>query len=336
MYAVFRDAQSHCCLVVFDDDLTVQYIALTEEGGELKVDLFKVDASAFHREFKKLEEYPVKRAAQHFIKPLTSAIVVTSAAQRHLDHIMENKMSTTETNTKASTSKTVTKTKPDLKASPKPTPKVDTTKPRKAAASHDAGQSNVTAANKASVKTTTKAAHAPVVAPAKFKKPTAKQLADGKKKIEREKAAAKADAAKAKQAEKDEAAAAKAAAAGKAPPKVVKAAKVAKKAAKKAAAKKKPTPAKKVAKLVRNPKHSPPAKKGKAAKGEKKAGRPGAFTEDMHITVLVKDNPKREGTGAHEIFELLRKSKTVGEFYKKGGASSNLRWNIDHEYIKVK
>jgi hypothetical protein len=303
---------------VFDDDLTVKYIALVEESGELKVDLYSVDATQFHREYKKLEDYPIKRAAQHFLKPLTSAIVVKPAAQRHLDHIMENKMSTTETVTKGPAKKSAT--------APAKKGTWDETK------AADAGQGNVNATSKASVRTNNKVGGAPTVKPAVQKKPTAAQQTAAKKKIAAEKASEKEAAAKAKQKERDDVAAAKNAAKGKAPPKVIKAAK----AAKKAAPKKKPTPAKKVAKLVRNPKHDAKQAPAKKAKTQEKAGRPGAFTEDQHITILVKDNPKREGTGAHEIFELLRKSKTVGEFYKKGGASSNLRWNIDHEYIKVK
>lgn len=87
-----------------------------------------------------------------------------------------------------------------------------------------------------------------------------------------------------------------------------------------------------------------PAAKGKggAAKAQKKPagdagrrGRKGAFDESQKIKVLVKDNPKREGTASYDTFEALRKSKTVGDFFAAGGASHNLHWNIERGYIEV-
>ena len=35
MIAVFRDAQSHCCLRVYEDDMMVKYIAIVDDGGHL-------------------------------------------------------------------------------------------------------------------------------------------------------------------------------------------------------------------------------------------------------------------------------------------------------------
>lgn len=87
-----------------------------------------------------------------------------------------------------------------------------------------------------------------------------------------------------------------------------------------------------------------PAAKGKggATKAQKKPagdagrrGRKGAFDESQKIKVLVKDNPKREGTASYDTFEALRKSKTVGDFFAAGGASHNLHWNIERGYIEV-
>jgi len=80
-----------------------------------------------------------------------------------------------------------------------------------------------------------------------------------------------------------------------------------------------------------------PAKKaaGKKDQGEGRRGRKGAFSESQKIKVLVKDNPKREGTASYDTFELLKKSKTVGEFFANGGGSHNLHWNIERGYIEV-
>lgn len=311
-YGVYRDANSRCCLMVTDDGLTVQYIAVIEEGGTMRTDVFAEEATEFHGRYQLLPDYPVKRAAGHYLHPLTPSIEVSPQANRYLSSIIQEKHMSTDTN-----SATPAKKAPAKKAAP--------------------GQKQVNAASAASVRTSSKVSDAPTVAAVKTKKPTAAEQKAAVKKIAAQKAAEKEAAAKKKQDEKDATAAKKAAAKGKAPPKVVKAAKAAKAAAKP----RKATPAKKVAKLVRKPGTTAPAKtaaKGKGAKPAKKekAGRTGRFTDDQKISILVKENPKREGTGAHEIFEMLRKSKTVGEFYKKGGGSHNLRWNIDHGYISVK
>lgn len=298
MDSVYRDKEQHCVLVVFDDGLRIEYIGLMEEAGEMRVELFKTDSVSFHETYSVIPGYPAKQAAGHFLNPLTPAIVVSEAARRKLNHITENNMSTTKND--ENTMKNGDK-RPSAKT-------------------------NVVQTAKASVKTSSKAADDAEVAPVKVVKPTAKQQAAAKKKIDSEKKAAKETA----KTEKKKATVAKKVAAnaakGKAAPDAIAKARAAKKAAK--AKPRKPTPLAKKAKLVPSPKAAPKKTGGKK-------GRAGSFTEDQKITVLVKDNPKREGSNAHEVFEWLRKSKTVGEFYKKGGMSSNLRWNIDHKYIKV-
>lgn len=117
--------------------------------------------------------------------------------------------------------------------------------------------------------------------------------------------------------------------------------KATKTAAKKAPAKKAaPAKATKLAKGT-GKKAAAPAKASKKAAGKKdqgdggRRGRKGAFNESQKIKVLVKDNPKREGTASYDTFELLRKSKTVGDFFANGGGSHNLHWNIERGYIEV-
>ena len=74
--------------------------------------------------------------------------------------------------------------------------------------------------------------------------------------------------------------------------------------------------------------------------------------DDQVITVLAPNNPKREGTACHHIFELYRTTKTVGEFIDAVRATADERralglpprsdsgrldlwWNIDRGFIRV-
>ncbi len=62
----------------------------------------------------------------------------------------------------------------------------------------------------------------------------------------------------------------------------------------------------------------------------------GAFSPEQRIELLTKENPKREGSSAHKKFALYGKNKTVGAFLKAGGTRSALRYDTEHDYIKVK
>lgn len=73
------------------------------------------------------------------------------------------------------------------------------------------------------------------------------------------------------------------------------------------------------------------------ANGKKKPPvRVSAQGEDSKITLLVKENPKREGTNGFKAFAKYKTGMTVGDFLKKGGTRADLRWDISHEYIRVK
>ena len=74
----------------------------------------------------------------------------------------------------------------------------------------------------------------------------------------------------------------------------------------------------------------------KPAKKEKKerAAR-GSAIADGKITLLVKENPKREGSSAHKRYELYRKHKDIASYLKAGGKRSSLRYDEKHEYIKL-
>jgi hypothetical protein len=73
----------------------------------------------------------------------------------------------------------------------------------------------------------------------------------------------------------------------------------------------------------------------KKTAGEPKARTAGGFDPEAKITLITKENPRREGTRAHKIYALYTKCKTVGDFTEKGGAGKDLKWDVDHKNIKV-
>jgi len=72
----------------------------------------------------------------------------------------------------------------------------------------------------------------------------------------------------------------------------------------------------------------PPAIPGMRIPGAKRDG-------TMKITVLVKENPKREGTNGYKHFALYKKGMTVGEFLEAGGTTGDLDWDVRHNFIKL-
>jgi translation initiation factor 2B subunit (eIF-2B alpha/beta/delta family) len=82
------------------------------------------------------------------------------------------------------------------------------------------------------------------------------------------------------------------------------------------------------------------ADKGKEAKGGKKekAASTGKRAEYMakKIKVLVKENPKREGSGAYKRFKLYKTGMTVGEAMKAGMKPGNIAHDEASKYIEVK
>lgn len=64
-------------------------------------------------------------------------------------------------------------------------------------------------------------------------------------------------------------------------------------------------------------------------------GRRSAFGEDQKIVVTAKENPRREGTGVHKQFELMKKHGTVGAYVKAGGSLGSLRKSVVKGWAKV-
>ena len=77
---------------------------------------------------------------------------------------------------------------------------------------------------------------------------------------------------------------------------------------------------------------SEPAAKG--AKGKSEAFKSN-YDESAKIVVLVKENPRKEGTELHRQHVLLTKSKTVGAFYKAGGRTGCLTKSIAKKWVKI-
>lgn len=76
----------------------------------------------------------------------------------------------------------------------------------------------------------------------------------------------------------------------------------------------------------------PAAKKAEAPAG----GRAPSLADDSKITLLVKENPKREGCAAYERFQAYFKVTTVAEALAAGLTRKDLAWDIAHGHISVK
>lgn len=365
--SVYRDRSSHCVIVIRDTHDHVEFVMMEEQNGEIRVDTHKMEGRKFHHTYTELSDYPVARAVRQFLNPLTPAIVVTERAKTKLTKMLgESTMSeAAQSNDKASskkakgnvksavvndesdrsernivqTEKASVRTNGKVHAAPKPAPvkvegdvKAATTKAKKGTwdvkeTPTESNQAALKNAKKNLEEKRAKEAKQAAKAAKKSKKQTTNDADDGEESNVQtqthndtaHKTARKAAPAKPAKAAKK--------AAGKA----------AKPAQKAAPAK----PAKAAQKTVKGTgkgaqKAAGKAAPAKAAKGNgAKRGRSGAYDEGQKITVLAKENPKRAGSAAYKIFELLKKSKTVGDFYAKGGASHNLKWNEDREYIKV-
>lgn len=77
------------------------------------------------------------------------------------------------------------------------------------------------------------------------------------------------------------------------------------------------------------------AKKSPKPVAEKSGpGRKSAFSDDMKITVVAKENPKR--AKAAERFALYKNGMTVGKYVKAGGTMADIRWDVKQNFISVK
>jgi len=98
-----------------------------------------------------------------------------------------------------------------------------------------------------------------------------------------------------------------------------------------AAAKKSPKPVAKKAAPVEAKKST---KKAVPVAEKSGPGRKSAFSDDMKITVVAKENPKR--AKAAERFALYKNGMTVGEYVRAGGTMADVRWDVKQNFISVK
>ncbi len=75
------------------------------------------------------------------------------------------------------------------------------------------------------------------------------------------------------------------------------------------------------------------------AEGKPRGARKSKFAElwpaDAKLTVLVEDNPKKEGSATRERFEHYFGSKTVGEYLEKGGTYGDIAYDIPRGYVAI-
>lgn len=78
----------------------------------------------------------------------------------------------------------------------------------------------------------------------------------------------------------------------------------------------------------------PPADKKGRPNGATTRGS-GGFAKEAKIQILVKENPKRPGSSSYDVWNLYSNGMTVGEYYEKGGKIASLKWDSEHEFIKI-
>lgn len=101
---------------------------------------------------------------------------------------------------------------------------------------------------------------------------------------------------------------------------------------------KKPAKVKAKGKPAKAAKAEKPAKKKGKGKGGLTGKRARLYTDDQRIVVIVKGNPKREGTNAYDRFALYEKGKkgmTVKAALAAGVNSGDLKYDVDHEFITI-
>lgn len=83
-YGVFQDANRHTCIMISEIRGKVQYVPMT--SGDLE--LLTMSSREFHTEFKRMPDYPVKRAAEYYLSIATSLSAGSSKVREHLGRIV--------------------------------------------------------------------------------------------------------------------------------------------------------------------------------------------------------------------------------------------------------
>jgi len=59
------------------------------------------------------------------------------------------------------------------------------------------------------------------------------------------------------------------------------------------------------------------------------------YNQNNKIKLLVSNNPKKMGSKSYKRFDIYYDGISVGEFLDKGGLSIDLKWDVDHNFIKI-
>lgn len=61
----------------------------------------------------------------------------------------------------------------------------------------------------------------------------------------------------------------------------------------------------------------------------------GQLVENSTKIAYTEKNPKRKGSKAHARFTKYMAAKTVAEFLKLGGLRADLRYDAEHDFVKI-
>ena len=59
------------------------------------------------------------------------------------------------------------------------------------------------------------------------------------------------------------------------------------------------------------------------------------YQRDQRVKLLVDSNPKQIGSKSYKRFNIYYNKITVGEFLDKGGLTIDLKWDTEHNFIKI-
>ena len=59
------------------------------------------------------------------------------------------------------------------------------------------------------------------------------------------------------------------------------------------------------------------------------------YQRDQKVKLLVDINPKQIGSKSYKRFNIYYNGITVGEFLDKGGLTIDLKWDVEHNFIKI-
>ena len=88
------------------------------------------------------------------------------------------------------------------------------------------------------------------------------------------------------------------------------------------------------------PSLTPPTKPAKAEKEKKEPTVRRSKFEEIYppaaaVTLLVKENPKKEGSAARERFQYYFSGKTVQDYLTAGGTFQDIAYDVGRNFISV-